>query len=45
MEVVFLGHKSTAEGVLVKSFRTHKTVDEVHSFLGLVNFIACLIPI
>lgn len=51
-EVKFLGHLLSPLGIrpldnyvgAVKSFRAPKTLDELHSFLGLVNFIGKWLP-
>lgn len=48
----FLGHRLSAEGIkpardkvlAVKRFREPKTVEEVRSFLGLVNYVGKFIP-
>lgn len=50
--VTFLGHTLSPKGIrplesyigVVKSFRTPENVDEVHSFLGLINFVGKWIP-
>ena len=51
-EIKFLGHILSPKGVkpldnyleIVNSFRTPTNIDEVHSFLGLINFIGKWIP-
>lgn len=51
-ELEFLGHKLTAYGVMpsedkvaaIKNFRQPSSVEEVRSFLGLVNFVGKFIP-
>lgn len=51
-EIKFLGHMLSENGVTplasyinsIKSFRKPLNVDELHSFLGLVNFIGKWIP-
>lgn len=51
-EIVFIGYRLSADGIrpkhdkveAVKQFRVPKTTDEVHSFLGLVNFVGKFIP-
>lgn len=50
--LVFLGHEISENGIrptfdkvsAVKSFRNAKNKDEVHSFLGLLNFVGRYIP-
>lgn len=51
-ELVFLGHKLTANGIMptqdkvsaVKNFRKPSSAEEVRSFLGLMNFVGKFIP-
>jgi len=48
----FLGHNLSAAGVkplgkyinVIRTFRTSNTVEEIQSFLGLVNFVGKWIP-
>lgn len=51
-ELIFLGHKLSANGITptqskveaIKNFRPSASVEEVRSFLGLVNFVGKFIP-
>lgn len=51
-ELTFLGHKLSAEGIkpthdkikAIKDFRRPKTMEEVRSLLGLVNYVGKFIP-
>lgn len=51
-EILFLGHKLTAEGIrpdedklsAIKMFREPKTMEETRSFLGLVNYVGKFLP-
>lgn len=51
-ELEFLGHKLSAEGITpthdkvesIKNFRLPTTMEEVRSFLGLLNFVGKFIP-
>lgn len=51
-KVTFLGHTLSPEGIkpldryinVIKTFRKPETLDEVHSFLGLINYIGKWIP-
>lgn len=51
-KIDFLGHELSPQGIMpldkyiktIKSFREPKTIDEVQSFLGLVNYIGKWIP-
>lgn len=51
-EITFIGYRLSAAGIkpthdkveAVKQFRVPKTTEEVHSFLGLVNFVGKFIP-
>lgn len=51
-EIEFLGHRLSAEGIkpldkylkTIESFREPKNVEEIQSFLGLINFVGKWIP-